>query len=350
MKAEAHNPVLDGWRGLAILCVLVSHTLRWQYGLGEGFWGNLGTVGVELFFVLSGFLITRNLLEISSADSLRPALGAFYIRRVFRILPALLAFLAAAALALRVGISHSEKPVPAAEWLSCVLLWRNYLPEGHGLTDHIWSLSVEEHTYLVLGLLLTLAPRKLPSLLGLLGLTAAIAIASFWHLGSLPLHLAWQSQVRMFSPLCGAILALSIDRDGVRAALARLEPASLIAAGALAWCALEAPFGMLAGTPLFALALGAIQHRRKNFLASVLATRAFVGIGLLSYSLYLWQQPVLLHVHVKAAAHASWLARIAVSIMGLAVVGGVAALSYALVEKPARRFGRKVAAKVGSRA
>ncbi len=129
-------PCLDGFRCLAILLVIVCHSLPdcnppW-----------LGKLGVDIFFGLSGFLITALLLN-ERAQTGRIDLAAFYKRRAFRILPPALVFLAA------VGIGGLFKT--RLELAATLLFFRNYLPIQHGsyATGHLWSLAVEEHFYML---------------------------------------------------------------------------------------------------------------------------------------------------------------------------------------------------------
>ena len=162
---SGYIPTLDGWRAIAILMVLVDHALFFGFRASRvALWPvppALGLHGVNLFFALSGFLITSRLLEewrVTGAISLR----GFYIRRAFRILPAALLVLAATATLGLVGLI----PVSRMEVLGAVFFFRNYLPgasypDATGFfTEHYWSLAVEEHFYLAWPALLLLTLRK----------------------------------------------------------------------------------------------------------------------------------------------------------------------------------------------
>lgn len=141
-RHNSHLPFLDGCRGVAILLVIVSHA-----GLG---WLIPGKFGVTLFFFISGYLITRLLLaEIDSTGKIHMA--HFYLRRFFRLYPALLVMIL-----FSIGLGYCMRtPVPGNDILSALFYFTNYyigwirppVQDTYRLLDIIWSLSVEEHFY-----------------------------------------------------------------------------------------------------------------------------------------------------------------------------------------------------------
>ncbi len=135
---------LDGWRACAILFVIACHS---QPDCNPAW---LGKLGVDIFFGLSGFLITTLLLAESLAEG-RIDLLAFYRRRAFRILPPALVFLTVIGLG---GLFKTRLEVVAA-----LFFFRNYLPIQHATyaTAHLWSLAIEEQFYLLWPGLLVLA-------------------------------------------------------------------------------------------------------------------------------------------------------------------------------------------------
>jgi hypothetical protein len=159
-------PTLDGWRGIAILLVLAEHAAassRWS----GAWWAHLGSTGVDIFFVLSGYLITMRLLQECDASG-RIYLNNFYRRRAFRVLPLVLIYLAA------ICILRTITGIRPVEVIASLLFFRNYQFAAHPagiFTAHFWSLSIEEHFYLLW-----------PALLRILGrpraLYAACAIAA----------------------------------------------------------------------------------------------------------------------------------------------------------------------------
>src|SRR5258708_4878834 len=137
-------PELDGFRGMAILCVITGHLLEFRSGSIEirGIARSVAQTGVLLFFVLSGFLITGVLSRERSITG-RVHLKGFYLRRVLRLGPALLLFLATAILLMSLGLITD---VPKKELLECLLYARNFFGRSLSLS-HMWSLSLEEQFY-----------------------------------------------------------------------------------------------------------------------------------------------------------------------------------------------------------
>src|SRR4051812_354276 len=159
---KGYIPTLDGWRAIAILGVMASHaghSYSEAYGR-ESFFDRIaaGTHGVNLFFAISGLLITSRLLE-EWDNTGSVSLRRFYTRRAFRILPPALLYLACVAL---LGV-FGFLPMVREEFLAATLFFRNYLPvilgpNGAGFfTSHYWSLGVEEHFYLFWPALLLVA-------------------------------------------------------------------------------------------------------------------------------------------------------------------------------------------------
>lgn len=149
---RGYLPTLDGWRAIAILLVVVDHAvgaLRDPHPALMRF--RLGFLGVYIFFGISGLLITTRLIEEQAMRG-GTSLKVFFIRRAFRILPPLLAMLGIVGLAGVAGLI----PMPLPLWLFALALLRNYTPPGEvaghypgWYTAHVWSLSVEEHFYLL---------------------------------------------------------------------------------------------------------------------------------------------------------------------------------------------------------
>jgi peptidoglycan/LPS O-acetylase OafA/YrhL len=195
-------PTLDGWRGIAILLVLFDHLQRGVLGhLICGYpWMNVGQLGVTIFFVLSGYLVTRQLLNN------RIRLPQFYMRRFFRIMPCACAYLLFVLL-----LSFAMRtPLIGRDALSCLLFIRNYYPTTEAstntLTGHFWALSVEVQFYLVWPLFLFLARRRWSLLVASMG---ALSIALFrlveWSHYEVALR-CLRTEVRADALLVGCIL------------------------------------------------------------------------------------------------------------------------------------------------
>lgn len=135
-----HFPQLDGLRGIAVLLVVVGHGIQFAGGK-FGVFAYLGQLGVLLFFELSGFLITGLLWrENETSDGID--LGAFYIRRALRLVPALLAFFLFTALLSKARLLD----VTSYEFIVCLFYVRNIFGHSHAM-DHLWTLSLEEQFY-----------------------------------------------------------------------------------------------------------------------------------------------------------------------------------------------------------
>jgi peptidoglycan/LPS O-acetylase OafA/YrhL len=333
-------PSLDGLRALSILGVIAGHALATRHlehpVRGLGIVLTYGSLGVRVFFAISGYLITTLLLREKDATG-RIDLKSFYLRRSFRILPAYWLFLLAV---LVVGAM-----VTTGQWLAGFFFLSNYIPVP-SFMGHTWSLSVEEQFYLLW-----------PSILMLTGRRGGVAVASvLWIIAPFCRILAHSSQTSesAFQTQCdalmvGCLLALwRAHHDGPF--LRRLG------SGVVAW------FSAALLVVVYPVVGGAIAHRAPslNFhavghsvesvaIASVLLwsikspsalvgrllnSRPLVHVGLISYSLYMWQQPLLL----QALKGASWW-QIGVHVL-LAFAAGE--LSYRLVETPMIAWGRRL--------
>ena len=312
-------PGLDGLRGYAVLAVLLHHA-----GLAHG-----GYIGVDVFFVLSGYLITCLLLA-EQRRSGTVALGRFYLRRVLRLWPALLvlsAFCVAVALAAGRAVGETLHDAAAA-----VGYYANLVALPSGLLDHTWTLALEEQFYLVWPLLLLIAGRHSGRYRWVPALTLIVFI--------LILDLVTgrdgviHSYVRAMGLPVGCALALT------SAALReRLVPMAWPAAGALLLLTfLPTPYWLTAGWPISLAALLAVPLIAR--LTTAANSTAFEWsplrwCGLRSYSLYLWHFTLLsltVHHAPDEVPHAVRL--------GLGVVASFAAAeaSYRLVEQPVLRY------------
>jgi peptidoglycan/LPS O-acetylase OafA/YrhL len=301
MARLGHVPALDGVRGIAIEAVTAYHF----FGLPGGF------LGVDLFFVLSGFLITTLLLEDGG-------LGRFYKRRAARLLPALIAVLVVCS------------PLGWTKIAEGGLYLSNFF-RAFGTGDSLagplgalWSLAAEEQFYVVWPLLLLagLSRRR--------GLTSAVATLFFalvfYRIG---LAISGASMRRLyFGPdthadglVLGCLAALVRPRIGAvagRAGLAAVIVFFAIGVWATGWLAYGLPaFELAAALAVLAAADGRLPE---------LSLKPLVWLGLISYSLYLWQQPV------------RWFTRLHTGAMGVAAAIIVATLSYRYIEKPFRQL------------
>ncbi len=256
-----------------------------------------GALGVDLFFGISGFLITSRLLEEQERYG-RISLRGFYIRRVLRIFPAYFTYLAVV-----IGLSLlGVLTVTAPEWWTCVFFVRNYLPlpaEGGWYTAHLWSLGIEEHFYLLWpGLLLLWGSTR--ARWGVIALALGIAA---WRVIEFRLQAVPQllpgvpfytrTDIRFDALLWGCWLALLFQQPEVRNWFARLYSGWLwtTLVVLLALCVrYQPPLALMWQSLLIALVILGPVLRPGRVVGRILELQAVRWIGRLSYSLYLWQQ------------------------------------------------------------
>ncbi len=330
---------LDGWRGFAILLVLVDHAGEMAQSRWVHAGTRLGATGVGIFFALSGFLITTLLLG-EKAKSGRIRLGRFYVRRVFRLLPAVLVFLGTLFCLRELNIL----PIPTVQLLAPLLLFRNYIGGDWGAgwyTGHFWSLTVEEHFYLIWPLLLLATRANLKWLAGI-----ALSVAA-WREVSLHYNLLagpWapgRTDIRIDSLLWGCILAVVFSRPELREKLRKALNAWVM----LALLAIDVAANVLHGQHYYSafepIVLGLLVVWPILYPASglrrFLDLSALQAVGKISYSLYIWQQLWLLFPGVPMPFHV--LQSFPVNLLMSFVC---AAACYFLVEKPFIELGRRV--------
>ena len=349
---KGYIPTLDGWRAVAILAVIGSHAGH-SYSEASGresFFDRIasGTHGVNLFFAISGLLITSRLLEEWDTSG-RVSLKRFYTRRAFRILPPALLYLGVVALLGALGLL----PVIWNEFVAATLFFRNYLPpilgpNGAGFfTSHYWSLGVEEHFYLFWPALLLLAGRKraLP-----VAIVIAVLVAVWRHFEAwreIMLYNAIQptyyarSDTRIDSIMWGVVAALALSRPEVRAFVERYLSTIVY----LAFVALYGAIVYRYGTrPTFweasivpVLIVGTVL-RPRGVLSRVLENPVLRWIGRLSYSLYLWEFFFVYYPGVPSTLGV-W-QTFPVNLIATVVC---ASASYYLVERPLIRVGHRLA-------
>lgn len=324
---------LDGWRGVAIMLVLVGH-------FGPLGWGPIAKLGVTLFFVLSGFFMAK-LLFIKEVR-----LDSFFVRRFTRVMPALWTFLVA-----MIGWALYVQPtryVPESnEVLASFLFLRTYLPADVSIwadqwpTSHLWSLNVEEHSYLFLALIAVGCSRlksKVPAVIFMaLSVLASIAFSIYYAKVSAPDGASpWfvRSECAALGIIASACYCTYLHYHSARTnrwlpllALVALLLATLVFTPLIPTTRAKTLL-MVVGAPL--LCAFAINHAAdlpgvvKNFLSSPLLR----WFGTYSFSIYLWQQP--LHFYAKETTLPGPVC------LGIAIVLGV--ISFRCIENPLRVY------------
>jgi peptidoglycan/LPS O-acetylase OafA/YrhL len=346
---RGHLPTLDGWRAISILMLLFCHCGIATYVMPGGLYENAHisdlifrcNICVNVFFALSGLLICTLILRDESKTGTIDLPG-FYIKRCFRILPAYLAYLGTLAV---LHLVTGQFTLNRAEWASCLLIWRNYLPQLWMSPDrwylaHFWTLSVEEQFYLIW-----------PTLLFFLGRgrarTAAICLSILvagWRAFS---HHA-AIDPRLDSLFWGCAVAITIANARERRLLERfLTPlnwgvlALIVCIGnfwrlkfSLVWIPVALPF-LIAGTML----------NPHWYISRLLDHPVLVWIAKISYGLYIWQELFLVGGHERV----KFMGILQVFPFNFIASFTLGALSWYFFEKPLLSYGRRLASTRRSR-
>lgn len=339
----AYRPELDGLRALAVVAVLVFHHSEMLIG---------GFLGVDVFFVLSGFLITSLLVAEREATG-RIDLADFWRRRARRLLPAvfllMLMVAAIAAWVLPESASHIRR-----DGIATILYVENWhriaaRPPTHPL-GHAWSLSIEEQWYLVwpvlFGVVVSRARGRLLVAAGAAGgaaIASAVAMVLIYGDGAGRNRAYLGTDTRAQGLLVGAALALLLAHRTPRLGRGRSAVLEITGGAAVAVLAVlmfradvHDAFFYRGGFLLVAVAVATVIFAATSsgigWLRRVLAWRPLVAIGLVSYGLYLFHLPV----YTWLTPRRTDLDRVPLLVARLAVTGIVAVASYRFVERPVR--------------
>jgi peptidoglycan/LPS O-acetylase OafA/YrhL len=331
---------IDGLRALALIPVLFFHA-----GF-EAFSG--GYVGVDVFFVISGYLITSIVLK--SLDEGRFSIVNFYERRMRRILPALflvllVSFPFAWAWMLPADMERYSAGLASVSLFgSNILFWRTsgYFDVEAELRPllHTWSLAVEEQFYLLYPLLFLLVwarGRKAFVLFIAIGAVLSFALAE-WASHLRPSATFYLLPTRAWELALGALTAVYLSQRHAPAGSSQVHAAGSLLGLVLISFAVFAfddatPFpGKYALLPTVGTVLIICFATDETWTGRLIASRVLVGIGLVSYSAYLWHQPLLALARHRSLGHIEW----PLAAMLLAASLALAALSWKYVEKPFR--------------
>jgi peptidoglycan/LPS O-acetylase OafA/YrhL len=363
---------LDGIRALAIAAVLVYH--------GGVAWAAGGFLGVEVFFVLSGFLIT-SLLVAEWRRSATIALTAFWARRARRLLPAL--FCLVAVVGIYAAVTGDVNPVPGLKGDGIATLfyfgnWHQIATQSNYFAatgpvsplQHTWSLAIEEQFYIfwptallaIIWVGRRALRRRRPTDRGLIGtllsLTVIVAIVSaveaalLFHGGQGVNRVYYGTDTRAVSLLTGASLAFVIGmlppRDRVQSeesrpgrggpvlgfigllALAGVLVMMHYATGGSKWLY---PFGMVGLDVAVAVIIAAVVLRPSSATGRVFSVAPARGLGQISYGVYLWHFPIFLWLTTASTGLSATL----LLIMRVSATLTVSLVSYVLIEQPVRR-------------
>ena len=304
-SALAYRPDIDGLRAVAVLLVLAYHLgISKLHGLPR-FQG--GFIGVDVFFVISGFLISSVILAQISASQF--SLFSFYERRIRRIFPALFVMMFVTSLLaykyfLPTELEDFGKSLLAATFsVSNIYFWKQSgyfdAPAAMKPLLHTWSLAVEEQFYIFFPLLLVLVRRLFPSKLRLAVVVIALLSFAVSAVGAFkaPDSTFYLAPTRAWELLLGTILSLKMfpeisgqTRRNIAAAAGLIL---IFAAGSLFTVATPFP-GIAALAPCLGAALIiAAGQSGTSLVGRALSLRPVVFVGLISYSLYLWHWPLI---------------------------------------------------------
>lgn len=345
-----HNKALDGLRGVALLAVFACHSpffFRHRIDIASEYARRVegGGRGVDLFFVLSGFLITTKLLEMHQNRG-RISLKVFYVNRATRLFPALYTLL------IVTTVVHVLDGTPFAEIRPSILAAVFYyvtLMTTLGLTmvnwlGHLWSLSLEEQFYVVWPFVVMLAVRlRVRTALTVIALIAIGAWA--WRLVMYrhdPSLFTWGGQrpdIRFDGPVYGALVAFFVTQYRMTRSMSLMVGliGGVFVAAHIGFAWVRPSYSAIVGISVFNLAAAMLILSLATYptgLSRLLGNRFLVVIGRYSYGAYLWHLPLWLYL----TARLPFTSPFVLATICLAVTAAVTALSWTLIEQPAMRI------------
>ena len=327
---------IDGLRALAVIPVILFHA---GFELFSG-----GFVGVDVFFVISGYLITTILIE--DIEKNRFSLTSFYERRARRILPALffVMFICIPFAWMWMLPSQmkdfSQSLIAVSFFASNILFWResgyfDAAAEEKPLL-HTWSLAVEEQYYVLFPIFLFFTWRfGKNKVFWMIVVFAAISLAlSEWGWRNRATANFYLAPTRVWEILAGSIAAFVVQKRGVQAN----NSLSLLGLAAILFSIFaydeNTPFpSVYALVPVVGVVFLVLFAEKETLAAKLLSTKALVGIGLISYSAYLWHQPLFAFARIRSPEHLSLTLMSSLAIASIIL----AWVSWKFVEKPFRK-------------
>jgi peptidoglycan/LPS O-acetylase OafA/YrhL len=327
---------IDGLRALAVVPVILFHA---GFELFNG-----GFVGVDVFFVISGYLITTILIE--DIEKNRFSIINFYERRARRILPALFFVMLVTIPLAWMWMSPSQMKdfsqslIAVSLFLSNIHFWREsgYFAAAteEKPLQHTWSLAVEEQYYVLFPIFLFLVWRFGKNrVFWMIVVFAAMSLAlSEWGWRNASYANFYLAPTRAWELFAGSIAAFIVQNRGVKAnnALSLLGLATIIFA--IFEYDKNTPFPSIFGlVPVIGVVLLVLYADKETFVGRLLSIKLFVGIGLISYSAYLWHQPLFAFARIYSLETPSSKLMLSLSIASLLL----AIVSWRFIEKPFRR-------------
>jgi len=328
---------IDGLRALAVVPVILFHA---GFELFSG-----GFVGVDVFFVISGYLITTILIE--DIENKRFSIVTFYERRARRILPALFfVVISTYIIGWQFLNPFDLKEVAQSLFATSIFLSNFYFFLKTGYFDtsaelkpllHTWSLAVEEQYYVLFPIFLILAWRfgKNRVFWMIVVMAASSLLLSEWQWRTQPTANFYLTHARAWELLSGSLAAFIVSRNGVQknSFLATIGLTAIVAS--IFAYDRGTPFPSLYTLmPVIGVVLVILNSHQDTLVSKFLSNRLFVGIGLISYSLYLWHQPIFALTRqflVDDFSH-----RLAIALIFVILI--LSYFTWKFIEQPARKF------------
>lgn len=350
--SRTYFPALDGVRAFAVIAVMLYH--------GGVTRARGGFLGVDVFFVLSGFLITWLLLAEWNRKQTINRL-AFWARRARRLLPAVFLVLAFVACYAAFLATREEVPRIRGDGLATLFYVQNWhaVFSGQSYFDqfrtpsplrHTWSLAIEEQFYLIWPLLLPLLLKatrariwRMMAVVSALASASAVLMVVLYRPHHDPSRVYYGTDTRMQAVLIGALVALLFTHFGPperASGRAAMQLAGIVGAIVVVWACTQVgdqdPFLYQGGSTLVALgaaaATAAIVTVPGSAMSRVLQVAPLRAIGIISYGLYLWHWPIYVAMTTgHTGLHGNVLLAARVAVTGVAAIA-----SYFLVERPIR--------------
>jgi peptidoglycan/LPS O-acetylase OafA/YrhL len=296
----SYYPAMDGLRGVAILLVILYH-FGFNHFLRPFHMLINGDMGVNIFFVISGFLITTLLLKEKIKYG-QISLNRFYTRRALRIIPVAYLFL----IVVIILVSIYKFRIPTADFIASFLFYKNLPYQNEPFTGHFWSLATEVQFYLIFPFLLALnINRYLVIVLSIVIAIPVISVLGYYHTGFLfsnsiihtltkiIMYIFWKGPfIILIGSLCAVFLfkgIIKIDKEKGNYFLSfiLLIIAIMISSTTFLF------YSKYVSEYLSAILVGwviLLNLGKHNLLSAILGSRILVKVGIISYSLYLWQQ------------------------------------------------------------
>jgi len=340
-----YNPALDSIRGIAVLCVVLMHAEHYFFDADLN-WLPGGFLGVDIFFVLSGFLITHILLDSFKRYG-RLNYKIFYLNRALRLFPALALLLVA--YYAYTQLSGQAQAFETEAIVSIVFYYFNWFlvstlqtPEGLG---HMWSLAVEEQFYLLWPVVLALLLRKIARVRSIAYfiflMISAVAIwrAYLWHVDTNWLFMYVRTDTRADSILVGALMACLLSKNLLH--IPNIKFLSSLSAAVLLLSMFsfnrETPFLYMGGFTLIAiLASVLIYHATAHDKEKVVFFdwAPLRWLGKISYGVYLWHMPIFSLVSTQKMIESGY----SQALIAFALLLAVTLFSWFIVERPFLRL------------